>query len=73
MRRNKKASGDYLYYFFHVPLTLLYTIKVVRAHPVYIYIQNIFTYYTGVSAKIFESKISVIFQQIFVKFKMLIF
>jgi hypothetical protein len=26
IRKNKKASGEDLYYFFHVPLTLLYTI-----------------------------------------------
>jgi hypothetical protein len=25
-KNNKKALGKYLYYFFHVPLTLLYTI-----------------------------------------------
>jgi hypothetical protein len=26
IRKNKKASGGHLYYFFHVPLILLYTI-----------------------------------------------
>jgi hypothetical protein len=26
IRKNKKASREHLYYFFHLPLTLLYTI-----------------------------------------------